>query len=396
MALVDKKSFSPVRKFALGVAVGVVVLVAGLGGAISDRIFGYRVLDRVFPRSVSGASALPGAVKVVSEESVVIDVVKKLSPSVVTVAIEQPPSQGINFGPFGSGFGSIFGTLPQSQPSQPQNIGTGFVISSDGLIVTNKHVVSDTTSQYQVITSDDKKYQVMKVYRDPANDIAILKIAATGLKPVVMGDSSRLQVGQTAIAIGTALGQFRNTVTSGVISGLGRGIQAGDPYAGYVEQLDNVIQTDAAINPGNSGGPLADSSGQVIGINVAVAEGGQNIGFAIPINVVKDSIANFNQTGQFSRPFLGVRYRVIDMQTALMNDVPQGAYVQDVVSGSPAEKAGIAVGDIITKIDGQDVRGSQDPLSKLINQKKVGNRITVEVWRNGKTLDLSATLEEAQ
>lgn len=387
------------RKITIGVALTIVVVVAGFGGAVSDRLFGYRVLDRFFPVQSGGQANGSGTVKVVTEESVVIDVVKKLSPSVVTVSIQTAPRMGMQFNPFDP-FGA-FGMMPgQSQavlPSQPQDIGSGFVIAGD-MVVTNKHVVSETRGKYQVVTTDGQKLAVSKIYRDPANDIAILKVdpGTTRLTPVEMGDSSKLQVGQMVVAIGTALGEFRNTVTKGVISGLGRGIQAGDPYQGYVEQLDNVIQTDAAINPGNSGGPLANSAGQVIGINVAVAEGGQNIAFAIPINVVRDSIDNFNKTGQFSRPFLGVRYRLIDRQTALMNDVPGGVYVQDVVAGSPAGKTGVQTGDIITALDGQSVKDSEDALSKIIGQKKVGDQVKIDLWRDGQTMTLTATLSEAQ
>jgi len=184
--------------------------------------------------------------------------------------------------------------------------------------------VSDTGGKYQVITANDKKYDVQKIYRDPLNDIAIIKIdtnqnLGNSITQVSLGDSSHLQVGQFVVAIGTALGEFRNSVTTGVISGIGRQIQAGDQFQGYVEQLDNVIQTSAPINPGNSGGPLVDSSGNVIGINTAVAQNGQNIGFALPINVVKDSMNNFNQTGQFNRPYLGVQYKLITRDVALMN-----------------------------------------------------------------------------
>jgi 2-alkenal reductase len=245
------------------IVVVVVVFVIAIGGAIvADRLYGFKPLDFVAPRN--GSSTV--ATKIVTEESVVIDVVNKVSPSVVTVSAQVPQQNVFNFSPFGGGFSS------GSQGSTPQDIGTGFVVSANGLIVTNKHVVSTVTgATYQVVTSDGKTYPVQNISRDPANDIAILKINATGLKPVELGNSSNLQVGQYVVAIGTALGQFRNTVTQGVVSGLGRGITAGDELQGYVEQLDNVIQTDAAINPGNSGGPLLNTAGQVIGINVAVA-----------------------------------------------------------------------------------------------------------------------------
>ena len=336
--------------------------------------------------------------KVVSEESVTIATVKQVGPSVVTVVEQAVPLSGqqqFGLDPFGGFF-----SPPVDQPdqqNQPQSIGSGFIVTTDGMIVTNKHVVSDTQGKYQVITADDKKYDVQKIYRDPANDLAIIKIDSSQnpgekLQPVSMGDSSNLQVGQFCIAIGTALGEFRNSVTTGVISGIGRGITAGDQFAGSVERLDNVIQTSAAINPGNSGGPLLNSSGKVIGINTAVAQNGQNIGFAIPINTVKDSLNNFNQNGQFNRAYLGIAYKLITRESAILNDVPQGAYVQQVVSGSPAEKSGIQQGDIITKIDGQQIAENND-LAGVIEKKKVNDNITITLWRDGDTKEVKVTLE---
>lgn len=333
-------------------------------------------------------------IKVVSEESVVIDVVKNVGPSVVTVAEEARDRQNLGTTPF-----DIFGFEQLDQEGQTNSIGSGFIVTTDGMIVTNKHVVSDTSVKYQVITSNDKTYAVKNVYRDPLNDVAVLKIDSNEnpgevLKPVTFGNSSNLQVGQFVIAIGTALGEFRNTVTTGVISGLGRGITAGDIFQGYVEKLDNVIQTDAAINPGNSGGPLVNSSGEVIGINSAVAQSGQNIGFSLPVNVVKDSLTNFNSNGQFERPYLGVAYKTISKDVALINDVVQGAYIQEVISNSPAQTAGVETGDIIIKFDGKDVN-TQNELSTLIANKKVGNKVNFTLWRDGKTIDLSATLGTA-
>ncbi|PJE68242.1 hypothetical protein COU94_02850 [Candidatus Shapirobacteria bacterium CG10_big_fil_rev_8_21_14_0_10_38_8] len=379
-------------------ALVIVLVVAILGGAISDRIFGYRVLDRIFPRSnSSNLSQLPFSQKVVNEESVVIDVVDRVSPSVVTINLsttQTTPDLSQFFGlPFSFGF-------PQN--TQPQNvtqdIATGFIVSKDGLIVTNKHVVSDTSGKYKVITKDNKSYDVQKIYRDPANDTAILKInpsisSGQALIPVEMGDSSKLKVGQFVIAIGTALGEFRNTVTTGVVSGIGRSITAGSPYQGTAEQLDNVIQTDAAINPGNSGGPLINSSGQVIGVNAAVSQGGQNIGFALPINLIKDSLNNFNKTGQFSRPFLGIRYQMISKEVAIMNEVPEGSYVIEIVSGSPSEKAGLKRGDIITKMDGQKLSDTVS-IADLISKKKVGDTVELNIWRNNQNQTVKVILEE--
>lgn len=343
----------------------------------------------------------PEDVKVVREESVVIDAVKNVGPSVVTVAEELSPQaqSQFDFGPF-----QIF-EEPGMEPSEPQNIGTGFIVSNDGFVVTNKHVVSDREGKYHVITSSDKKYDVQKIYRDPLNDVAILKIDPNQnpeqvLKPVTLGDSSKLQVGQFVIAIGTALGEFKNTVTTGVISGLGRGIQAGSEFQGFVEKLDNVIQTDAAINLGNSGGPLLNAAGHVIGVNTAVAQSGQNIGFALPVNVIKDSLKNFNNTGQFNRPYMGVAYKMINQDLAILNNLPEGAYVQNVIEGAAADKAGIKKGDIITKIDGKKIAQDTE-LATLIAKKKVGDTLKVTIWRKesgsekGTTLDLEVTLDVA-
>jgi S1-C subfamily serine protease len=164
---------------------------------------------------------------------------------------------------------------------------------------------------------------------------------------------------------------------------MGRGITAGSPFEGYVERLDNVIQTDAAINPGNSGGPLLNSSGQVIGINTAVSSEGQNIGFALPINIVKESLDQFGKSGKFERPYLGVRYKMITRDLALLNEVPEGAYVQEVITDSPADKGGIVDGDIIVKIDNQKLTDNDQGLAKIIASKKVGDKVSIEIWRDG-------------
>lgn len=334
-------------------------------------------------------------VEILTEESVVINAVKKVEPSVVTVTAEFIQSRSsFRFGPF-----SIFG-LPQEEDqerSKPEGIGSGFIVSKEGLIITSKHVVSDTRAKYQIITADDIEVPVEQIYRDPLNDVAILKITppSGGLKPVTLGDSSNLQVGQFVIAIGTALGEFRSTVTTGVISGLGRGITAGSEFEGFVERLDDVIQTDAAINPGNSGGPLLNSKAQVIGVNTAVASAGQNIGFALPINIIKDSLENFNHSGQFNRPYLGIAYKIISKDIAILNDVPQGAYVQDVVNDSPAAKAGVIEGDIIITIDDKKIQEGDNEIATIIAAKKIGDVVTLAVWRDGKTLTIKATLAAA-
>lgn len=373
----------------------VVVILAGLFLFLAIFSGVSSILDKKNP--LTPAIRPTESVKVVTEESTTIDVVKNVGPSVVTVLEQIPDQESLPLSPF-----SIFDIPTQQDPEEGVSIGSGFIVSSDGFIVTSKHVVADSGPgfKYQIITSNEKKYNVKNVYRDPLNDIAILKIdplenPGEALKPATLGDSSKLQVGQFVVAIGTALGEFRNTVTTGVISGLGRGITAGNEFQGLVERLDNVIQTDAAINPGNSGGPLVNSASQVIGINTAVSVNGQNIGFALPINVVKESLSNFNEHGQFERPFLGVVFRIITRDSALLNDVVEGAYVQNVVPQSSAAKAGIRRGDIIIDIDGQRIAEGKNDLAKIIAKHKVGDTITLNVWRDGKQLKLKATLESA-
>lgn len=307
---------------------------------------------------------------ILKEENAVISVVEKTSSSVVAIGVSR---RVINpFDPF---------ALPKKQDA---TIGTGFIVSDKGIIVTNKHVVLDPGTKYSVVTKDEQKYEVKRIYRDPVFDLALVQIDGSNLKALELGDSSKLKVGQTVIAIGNALGQFTNTVTTGVVSGLGRKVIAGD---------DNLIQTDAAINPGNSGGPLLNSSGQVIGVNVAVSEEAQNISFAIPINSVKAIVDEFISKGSVSRPFLGVQYRFISKDAAILNEVPQGAYIQEVVNNSPAQKSGIEEGDIITKINGQSV-DSENKIAETIQKSAIGQKIELEIWRDNKTIKLDATLSE--
>jgi serine protease Do len=316
---------------------------------------------------------------VVQEENAIISVVDKVSPSVVAIGATQRVFNP--FDPF---------SLPKNQSS---TVGTGFIVSDKGIIVTNRHVVEDSQVHYTVITRDEKKFEIRKIYRDPILDLALVQIDSTDLKPLQLGDSSKLKVGQTVIAIGNALGRFTNTVTTGVVSGLGRRVVAGDPFSGSAESLDDMIQTDAAINPGNSGGPLLNSAGQVIGVNAVTTEGAQNIGFAIPINSINKIINEFIQTGTVSRPYLGIKYRFISKDVAILNEVPQGAYVQEVVADSAADKAGIRQGDIITKIDGQAV-DTEKKISSSIASKNIGDRMTLTLWNEGKERETTVILQE--
>jgi serine protease Do len=387
-----------IKTFLLGLSISLLVLVSFFGGALADRVFGVRPLDyltgrrsgSLLPATSESQSTLQG---LLNQAGSVADVAESASKSVVTVSVkkEQQVIDPFDQSIFGFGF-----QVPQAGRTEQvqRDIGTGFVVDQQGLIVTNKHVVGEPNAQYSVIDKDNKEYVVKKIYRDPANDLAILEVEGINLPPLPLGDSDKLRVGQAVIAIGTALGEFRHTVTTGVVSGLGRGIEAGDPFAGVVESLENVIQTDAAINPGNSGGPLMDGAGSVIGVNVAVTANAQNVGFAIPINTIKASIENFNQTGQFNRPFMGIRYRTITEQAALANEVPQGAYLLEVVNGSAAAEVGLKAGDIITEFDGKSLKEAE--LATLINQRKIGDKVSLKYWRSGQETTTEITMKASQ
>jgi serine protease Do len=319
----------------------------------------------------------------VNESSAVISAVKAVTPSVVSITGE---SQTVDF----------FGQVADSQTS-----GTGFVVSRDGLIITNKHVVSDASATYTVFTSDGKQYPATIKATDPSNDIAFLKINATNLPVATLGDSSNLEIGQQVVAIGNALGQYQNTVTAGIVSAVGRAIQAADTGNDSVESIDNVIQTDAAINPGNSGGPLINLAGQVIGMNTAVDQSGQSIGFAIPIDTAKSAINSVIKNGKVIRPMIGVNYIPITAAFATSNNLPvsQGAYIYAsdsepaVIAGSPAAKAGLQQGDIITKINNDSITSTQD-LTSLITKYNVGDTIKVTYLRNSKQNTVNLVLAQ--
>lgn len=363
------------RRFLTAIAVIFIIVVSAFGGAKLFPAIKFKTAEKEVYREV------------LNEESAVIKAVDAVTPSVVTIGIKKTQK---TIDPL-----SFFFNLQVNEKLVEENIGSGFIISKEeGLVITNQHVVADLEAEYKIITADNTELTAQKIYRDPINDMAIIKVTPSGeFKPVKLGDSDRLKVGQTVIAIGTALGEFRSTVTTGVISGLGRGIDAGSPLGGMSERLDNVIQTDAAINPGNSGGPLLNSSGEVIGVNVAVSQEGQNISFAIPINIVKEAINTFEATGKFSRPYLGVRYRMLTAKTALLNNVPQGAYVVELVKDSPAEKGGLKAGDIVRQIDELKL-DENNGIAEVIAKKKVGEEIKLKVYRDGQEITIKVKLEE--
>jgi serine protease Do len=344
------------------------------------------------------------------EELSITQIVDKVSPSVVSVVVSKEISR-MPINPFGDmfSFGLPFNiVLPDTQQGQPskekQQVGggTGFIISSNGYILTNKHVVADSNATYSVVISSGKKYDAIVIDRDPLNDLAVLKISASNLPSVTLGDSKQIKVGQTVVAIGYALGEYSNSVTRGIVSGLGRDIVAGDG-SGASESLQGVIQTDAAINPGNSGGPLINLYGEVIGINTAINSSGQNVGFAIPINSAKLVINSVVQSGRIVRPYLGVRYVLLNSDIAKKNNlsISNGALIvrgsgRDqlaITANSPASKANLKEGDVIISVDNQEVSEKQ-PLGSLIANCKPGQSVQLKVWRNNKEIKINVTLEE--
>lgn len=347
-----------------------------------------------------------------SQEDMVVAVVEKTNPAVVSIVIsrEVPVYETYieqNQNPFGDLFPNFNFNIPQyrQKGTEKKDIGggSGFLVTNDGLIVTNRHVVDLTGVEFRVFTNDGKEYQATVLAKDPVLDIAFIKITGKNFPYLTIGNSDNLQVGHTVIAIGNALAEFKNTVSVGVISGLSRSLTAGD-NSGKTEFLDHVIQTDAAINPGNSGGPLLNLRGEVIGVNVAMAQGSQSIGFALPINSVKSAIDSVKKTGKIVRPYLGVRYVVIDkaMQQANSLAVDYGVLVKAgananelaVLPGSPADKAGIVENDIILFVDGVKLTAETN-LASIIRTKKVGQRVALRVLSKGVEKNVYVTLESA-
>ena len=288
--------------------------------------------------------------------------------------------------------------------TQKQEIGggTGFIVSEKGLILTNKHVVEDEEAEYTVLMNDGNKLSAKVLARDPVNDIAVLKIEGNNLPVVKLGNSDSMKIGQSVIAIGNALGEFRNTVSSGIVSGLQRSITASSGF-GQSETLEGVIQTDAAINQGNSGGPLLNLRGEVIGINVAIIQGAQNIGFSLPINLAKKDLEQVEKSGKISYPYLGVRYIPVNPDLAKKNNlsvdygalVARGETQEDlaVVPGSPADKAGIAENDIILEVNGIKIN-EKNSLSDLIQKYNAGDTVDLKVLHKGEEKYMKAVLEE--
>ncbi|MBC7512121.1 trypsin-like peptidase domain-containing protein [Candidatus Saccharibacteria bacterium] len=364
------------------VAAGLIALAAGAG-------FGGAAVQDIVSGGASGvtilsSSAQDGNTVVTPDEESISAVAKAVSPSVVSVLTST--SQTSRF---------------FDEQYEQQGAGTGMIVSSDGYIMTNKHVI-DGADSVTVVLTDGKRYEDVEVLgSDPLNDVAFLRIKdVTGLPAITFGDSKTLRIGQSVVAIGNALGQYQNSVTSGIISGTGRPVIASSDgtTTGEAESLTDLIQTDAAINSGNSGGPLLNLKGQVIGINTAIAADAQSIGFAIPIGATKGLLAHVIKTGKVERAYLGVQY--ISITSAVKEEydlaVSRGDYItsergSSVQAGGPADKAGIKDKDIIVAVNGSNV-GEVASVSSLISEYEPGDTVDLTVLRDGKEIKLTAKL----
>ncbi len=389
-----KFSFPKIKKGAFGLIASVIftsIIFGFLAGAISSAFFYVQIKDyleklNILPQTVGREIVEKEIVREylpqTSQEEAIIKVVKEVSPAVVSIMK-----------------GEIEG-------------GTGFIVSEDGMILTNKHVVLDEEAEYTIFTNDGRKFSAKVLARDPIQDLAVLGIeqektvdgngefVLESFPTVKLGDSDKLESGQTVIAIGNALGEFRNTVSVGVISGLGRKITASG--GGFVEILEDVIQTDAAINKGNSGGPLLNLRGEVVGINTAMALEAQSIGFAIPINKAKKDIEQVKTIGKIVYPFLGIHYVLISEKIKEENDLPvdYGALIVGGGPGEPAiwpdsaaEKAGLKEGDIVLEFNDEKI-ATENTLAKIIMEYNPGDEIVLKILRGAEEISAEVTLDE--
>ncbi len=322
---------------------------------------------------------------VVEESSAIITASEKIKSSVVSIVAESAVSSTDIFG-FSSGGGS--------------SSGSGFIVTSDGIIVTNKHVVSDEKATYTVFLADGKKYTATVLARDPYDDLAFMKIDARSLSVADLGDSDQLKIGQWVIAVGNPLGEYQNSVTAGIVSGKNRAVSPSDPTTGQTEQLDNLIQTDASIFPGNSGGPLVNLQGKVVGINTAKGQD-QGLGFAIPINSIKNALESVKSSGKIVRPMLGVSFVPVTSQLAKNYNLPvdYGALIyapsgqQAVAPDSPAAKAGLQMGDVIIEVNGDRI-DQNNSLRSLLGKYQPNDEIKLKLMRDRKEKILTVKLAE--
>lgn len=381
------------------------------------------------PRLMGGTSRsgepiqfTPPAPLVTSSDEQVINIVKQASPAVVSINITKQVdprrwNQELLDDPFSDFWSDPFSTPaprrrlapgPQSEVAtstlRTMRIGggSGFFISADGMVVTNRHVVDDDKAEYTVVTQDGASYKAKILATDPVLDLAVLKVDGSNFPHLELGDSDQATVGQTVIAIGYALGEFENTVTKGVVSGLNRRLVAGDGMAGS-EVIEAAIQTDAAINPGNSGGPLIDLNGRVIGINTAISEQAQSLGFALPSSVVRRAVESVQKNGRIVRPWIGIRYVPIDEEVKAVYKLnqDQGVFILPgdskadpaVIPGSPAEKAGLKEKDILLAINGEAISPTST-VTMLLQKYAPGDTLSLKIARDDKEQTIQVTLEE--
>lgn len=395
-------------------AIAIASIVGAITGAVSSLVVSQSLISLPFTSQSDISSSTDKAiVSMAEEEAATISVVERLAPSVVSIVVKKKigdldQSDSFLF------FDDLFLVPQEEESTEPKKEdgdeyieiggGTGFFVSIDGLLVTNKHVIQEEDAIFVVVTDDGSEYDAILIATDPIFDIAVLKVEGGNFSPVFLGDSDTIRVGQTVIAIGNTLSTYRNTVTKGVISGIDRRVSAGISN-GASEVIDHAIQTDAAINPGNSGGPLINLFGEVIGMNTAISVQGDSIGFAIPINEVANAADQVRQSGRIVRPWLGVRYVMISEEIADKESLSsnRGALLvagnyesQDAVAaGSPAEIAQLLEGDIILSVEGIDLT-EEYTLADSIRAYSPEKTITLSILRDQNIFTVSITLAEFQ
>lgn len=375
-------------------------LIGAVGGAFMGVFFSTRLSP--LSNGLSDKRVDQKIIELIEEESATIAVVERVTPAVVSIVVKKERrqlSQSFVLSPFIVQQPSL--TQEEGEQLVEISSGSGFFVSEDGFILTNRHVIDEPDVQYFVVTNDGEELPAKLIDMDPFQDIAILRVEGSGFPVATLGDSSAIQIGQTVIAIGNTLSEFRNTVTKGVISGINRRVTAGS--AATTEVIERAIQTDAAINPGNSGGPLINLRGEVVGINTAVSVQGEAIAFAIPINQAKRAIQDVREVGRIVRPWLGVRYVLVQQDAESNEEIAYefGAMIVSgnqpgqpgVIPGSPAEQAGLKEGDVIIKIGGEMLT-REHSLSDLISKQRPGDVVELEILRDNNRQTLTVTLAE--
>jgi len=338
------------------------------------------------------------------QKSPIVEIAKKVCPAVITIVISKdlPKVEGFYFMPF-EGESIILPKFKVGE-NEPTKIGggSGFIVSKNGYVLTSAHVVTDKEADYTVILEPEKKYPAKILARDPINDIAILKINGKNFPYLKLGDSNKIQLGEEVVAVGNPLGEFQDTLSAGIISGMSRLIQARNNFTQELQRLRGLIQTDAAINPGNSGGPLVNMKGEVIGINTAAVMGAQNIGFAIPINYAKKDLKEVKKYGKLKIPFLGIKYVLLNKEMAEKNKLPidYGALIvreswgeSAIIKDSPADKAGLKEFDIILEMKNEKIT-PENPLADILQKCQIDQEIELKILREQKELILRVKLGE--